>query len=161
MGGTFEMKPSWEYIAAFFDGEGGFIVTYNHSGNPRIRIGLTQVDRSPLDEIQSVTGGVVHYNIPNKEKQPNQQPWHRLDITKPEEIMVFLKNIQPHVLRRQERIALAIAFFETLSNSGRPDLSNVEDLKRRMMHDKIFDLFMDKNECTKGRKSGRIRRGKI
>lgn len=100
---------SIEYIAGFFDGEGCVCINKSKDvRNPkgytdRIRVMVSQVDRTPLDAIMSQFGGIITLRSTGV---------HELVMSDMATISAFLTRMLPHLIVKRMVAERGIAFCE-------------------------------------------------
>jgi hypothetical protein len=112
-------KPSLDYLAGLFDGEGSiFIIRYpKFPGCPdmayRIGVGLAMTDQRAVSRFQARWPGSYVHAI-SRPKMPHSKPIYmwRLTSTKAER---FLEDIYPHLDLKAPQAALALEFQGLLS----------------------------------------------
>jgi hypothetical protein len=123
------MKPEEAaYIAGFFDGEGSVSLT-TRNVCPRVQVTITQNETEPLEWIKQRVGGNIY---------PVGERCHVLMLSKAEAIVSFLKLIQPFVLRRAEKLAIALAIAEATSNHA-----SKANVKNALLRFRLAELFME------------------
>lgn len=107
------------YLAAFFDGEGSVMVRQTNSqGLPSALVTVANNDVDLLRSLQKVFGGRI-------ELPPSKHRCHRLVWTKSSEVQFVLECIQPHIRRRKEKVAIALAIAQvTTSFTGTRNVRN-------------------------------------
>jgi hypothetical protein len=122
-------RISAEYAAGFFDGEGHVCIRAPRDHNPSwaLELGISQMDRRPLDLIQERWGGTVAGPRVNA-----QYEW-RANGLKAEQ---FLRDINPHVIVKAEQIAIALEYRSGFGGS-RKALSESEASRRRDCCDRL------------------------
>jgi len=102
---------TWEYIAGLFDGEGCIHVMTNASGNPQLKLTITQANQPFLYLIKTFTGfGAV---------QDNKNGVWCWRLTKREDIKAFLANLIPHLILKKAEAETALAICELNPVQGR------------------------------------------
>lgn len=100
------MYMDWRYVAGFFDGEGSIVKTPVY----RYRIFVTQTNEEVLKKIQAFTG--VGSVVPiTKRKKHWKNAWIYY-ISSSENILRFLRHIQPYLIVKKELASHAIKNLE-------------------------------------------------
>lgn len=138
-----ERKPiSWEYVAAFFDGEGSIGVT-SRSNSVDLSLTFTQVDRRSLDEIAEFLKleGIDGIGVYIKERKARHDI-HFLVISTNEGVKRTLDEMTPY-LRVKDIQAAASTEYLSDASTGNEYLSIINE------------------ETRAGRRAGRIHEGDL
>jgi hypothetical protein len=102
--------PNWEYIAAFFDGEGTAGI-YLRNAMPHVTAALFNKEKLLLESIQVEVQGVMRIN--------ERGIW-KLDFSKKTVTLPFLLGIQPFVRHKWKKliVPLCVACLEHTVNKG-------------------------------------------
>jgi hypothetical protein len=95
------------YIAGFWEGEGSAYINGRTA-----HITIVQKDRTALDAIQELLGGIGHI-------YPRGGEAFRLCITKRSDVRRFIRLIYPHVRSPRRRTQLRVAYHQA-SRKRRP-----------------------------------------
>lgn len=151
-----EVKPSLEYIAGFFDGEGGLNISYctkkrtkkGSTGKEiyhakwRYIIYITNTNIEVLQKIKEVLDGSISKISKNKGTKNSKQAYRLCFYgNKAKE---FLNKVYPYLIIKKERATLMLEFIYTLQKSGNRsgnykvpyDIQN----KRYNIYLKLFNL---------------------
>ena len=104
------MKMNLDYIAGFFDGEGTvFARKYNKSHY--LMVHMSQMSKEVLNEIHLflLSKGIKSYFIKSKPNE-NNRIYYRLQMTKKEDIVLFLNKIKNRTIVKKDRILEALDF---------------------------------------------------
>jgi hypothetical protein len=99
-----------EYVAGFFDGEGSVFLQSHGS----LEVRISQTDRRPLDAIKERFGGVVTPMA----ARGTSAPYHQWRIMRWEEGEFFLREIQPWLIVKSEKVKLVLRYIETCRSEG-------------------------------------------
>ena len=120
-----DTEKAW--LAGFFDGE-GCITTYYHDkrvnkdGSPRreldVRLDISQVDRTPLDRIASMTG-VGTVKLKPRSKKFKAQQGHAWILNGAHQIRAVLEEILPFTIVKTPQIHVALELLATYQHRGR------------------------------------------
>jgi len=109
-------KISIQYIAGFFDGEGGVYVTQKTDKRfgkgilvRNIRCQVTNGDIKVLKMIQQKYGGVIR----EKQREEGWKPVFYLEIASQKDILKFLQDIEPYLIVKKEQVKLAIQYLKS------------------------------------------------
>ena len=109
-------KISIQYIAGFFDGEGGIYVTQKVDKRfgkdilvRNIRCQVTNGDIKVLKMIQQKYGGIIR----EKQRERNWKPAFYLEIASQKDILKFLQDIEPYLIVKKEQVKLAIQYLKS------------------------------------------------
>jgi len=109
-------KISIQYIAGFFDGEGGIYVTQKTDKRfgksilvRNIRCQVTNGDIKVLKMIQQKYGGVIR----EKQREEGWKPAFYLEIASQKDILKFLQDIEPYLIVKKEQVKLAIQYLKS------------------------------------------------
>lgn len=98
---------TWSFIAGFFDGEGSLI---RHGRGHGYRVIIPQTNLEVLEEIRRFTGSGFIFTV-KKRKAHWKESWV-YGIAKQSDVVVFLKNIQKHVIVKRNSVDTAIPLIE-------------------------------------------------
>jgi hypothetical protein len=123
------------WIAGFLEGEGTFVRCRNKLKNGLISRGGTitvvasQVQKNPLERLQKLLGGNIHYYIRNKEKGFFYYRW-QIFGEKAEALMKILYPLMSP--NRQNKMSLALAWYA--SRPGRNWMKSGRKICRKGLH---------------------------
>lgn len=103
---------TWEYLAAFFDGEGCIHMMTNQCGNPQLKVTITQANFPLLQLVGAFTG----FGKVDKTGSGEVWVWR---LTKREDIQTFLVNLAPHLILKKAEAEIAIAICKLNPVQGR------------------------------------------
>ena len=135
---------SWEYVAGFFDGEGGLYIAKQIRKDGRVihrlTCSITNTNKKVMEELSKF---ICHPMYTCDYKPPMKT---RYDIRlHGRKAVTFLLEVQPFVVAKEEQIYLALEFADRFSRS-----------RRRLSKDEIEirDKTMLKLKLLNGRKGG-------
>jgi len=109
-------KISIQYIAGFFDGEGGIYVTQKVDKRfgkdilvRNIRCQITNGDIKVLKMIQQKYGGIIR----EKQREEGWKPAFYLEISSQKDMLKFLRDIEPYLIIKKEQVKLAIQYLKS------------------------------------------------
>jgi hypothetical protein len=116
------------WAAGFFDGEGHIQVNAHVNKTGELRLIVGQVVKEPLDLLQKLYGGNIHYQVTKSDRWANIWRW-QLQSRKAVEA---LRRMLPYMTVKNEQAKLAIQFQETMGGSVKPRLTPavIEERKR-------------------------------
>jgi hypothetical protein len=124
---------NWDYIAGFFDGEGCFTVVNRKNGGIKYQLALSQTEKYVLDEIQKyINVGKVYEscNKGNKNWKPYWKKAYTLRISKREDILFFLSNIEDKIIVKKEELYQKKKILLKLKNKRNQKIKDIrENLK--------------------------------
>ena len=129
------MSP--EYLAGFFDGEGCIDCQYMYPKNapgvfyvrPRLRIGLSDVGRVVLEDLQKTFGGHLYRRGAQNEAQNTSTSW---ELLTQQGIKAVLEMITPHLVIKREQALLVMWWLENASGryGGRGHRTQITEARK-------------------------------
>ena len=115
-------KPSLEWIAGFFDGEGCVCTVRPSSSGPRHKsrlliVSITQADRTPLDDLREMFGGYVGCQKPKAGQNQAVFSW-KVSAQKAEN---FLRAVQPYCRVKHQQIEAALKLRQLVHAKDNPN----------------------------------------
>ncbi len=123
--GAIKHKIDWSYISGFVDGEGS--ITKN--GEADYRITIPQTNKEVLSAIQIFTkaGNICQVT---KRKEHWKESWVYV-IARQEDVLVFLRNIYPHVIVKKNLVQISIPIIAKIVSIQRQRKANLQkNIKR-------------------------------
>lgn len=105
---------TYQYIAGFFDADGGLNIYQTKKGVNKDRIGyqlsvyIFNTDKRIIDAMYNEFGGYIHIRKRPNPKWSDAYEW-KISVNK---ALDFLKNIEPYLIVKKERAKIAIEFQE-------------------------------------------------
>ena len=103
--------PNWNYIAGFFDGEGGLSPTSDH-GTPRFQLYLCNSHKEVLESIRAELGEGT-WGLADR----STATWN-LCFNSKEAQLKLLTGVLPYVRRRKRAIVLALELLKLRPGTG-------------------------------------------
>jgi len=102
-----ELTP--QYLAGFFDGEGSVCITYDNSGQPKLRVSLANNYRPVIEQVKQQFSGSI-----NRSSGNCYQWW----LYKTEKMFQFLTYVKPYLIVKQKEVTIALTLLTTMGTSG-------------------------------------------
>ena len=135
---------SFEWFAAFFDGEGCVTICRSRKDSYRLAVSVTQVDAAPIDMFHTLFKGSCRTRWPNANNRM-QYEWRANGLVAYE----FLQKIRPWLVVKAEQADTAMEWYDLPWRSRRRGAGGKCWVKRNDSQKKVDKEYHDKMRALK------------